>query len=75
MQENIADSYLSLDKDSLARLWAYKAIDLPNAYNPTEGKILGYTTLGRSFTYVNTDSAIYYIDKAINLAEQSKRKI
>lgn len=71
---NIADGYLVLDKDSLAQVWAHKAIEMPNTYSPAEGKILGYTTLGRLFTYLNTDSAVFYINKAIRLAEQSNDK-
>ncbi|MBL7707298.1 MAG: hypothetical protein JNM21_17260 [Taibaiella sp.] len=67
---NIADGYLEINKDSLAKVWAYKAIVLPNAFNPAEGKALGYTTLASLFSDNNTDSAIYYVGKAIDLAQK-----
>lgn len=71
---NIADGYLVVDKDSLAKVWAYKAIKLPNAFNPAEGKILGYTTLARLFSDSNTDSAIHYACKATDLAHKYNDK-
>lgn len=71
---NIADGYLLLKQDSLARYWAYKTLGLNKATKEYEGHILAYMTLASLAKKTQPDSALWFCDKAFELAEQNKNK-